>query len=445
MSEESRSGSFLDRVHIFLKAGEGGDGCMSFRREKYVDRGGPNGGNGGRGGDIYLQADSNMTTLLELAYHPHIEGKRGYHGKGSLKDGLYGEDLYVRVPCGTIVRRGGRVVADLIADGQTYLAAHGGRGGRGNNSFKTQMNTAPQMSEKGEPGEALELDLELKILADVGFVGFPNAGKSTLLAALSAARPKIADYPFTTLNPNLGIVYHKKRSFAAADIPGLIEGAHEGKGLGHQFLKHIERTRVIVHMVDPMGFKDSDPVSSVKIIADELKNFSPKLARKPRIIVVNKCDLPEAQDVYKGVKKAFRTRKIFLISAATRQGLDALLDEIIKTLDTVPAEKIKPGADRPEVVRHVVEPLFTLERDEEGLIVVGGSTIERKVQMTNFGQPEAVIRLRKYFKTVGLDKALAARGIHEGDSVVIAGREFEWSYSSGSDLEERAVSRRKRL
>lgn len=417
---------------------------MSFRREKYVDRGGPNGGNGGKGGDIYLIAEPNLTTLLELAYHPHIEGKHGYHGKGALKDGGKGEDLYIRVPCGTIVRRSGRVVADLIAPGQTWLAAQGGRGGRGNNAFKTQLNTAPQTSEKGEPGEVLELDLELKILADVGFVGFPNAGKSTLLSALSAARPKIADYPFTTLNPNLGIVYHKKRSFAAADIPGLIEGAHDGKGLGHKFLKHIERTRVIVHMVDPLGFKDIAPVESVRVIAAELKNFSQKLARKPRIIAVNKCDLPEAQEVYRAIKKAFRTRKVFLISAATRQGLDALLDEMLRLLDIVPVVKIKPGDDRPEIVRHAVEPLFTLERDEAGLMVVGGTTIERKVQMTNFGQPESVIRLRKYFKTVGLDKALSNRGIHEGDSVIIAGREFEWSYSTGSDIAERSVSRRKR-
>ncbi|MDD4005297.1 MAG: GTPase ObgE, partial [Elusimicrobiaceae bacterium] len=389
-------------------------------------------------------ADSNLTTLLELAYHPHLEGKHGYNGKGSLKDGSYGEDLYIRVPCGTIVRRSGRVVADLIEPGQSWLAAKGGRGGRGNASFKTQLNTAPQISEKGEPGESLELDLELKILADAGFVGFPNAGKSTLLAALSAARPKIADYPFTTLNPNLGIVYHKKRSFAAADIPGLIEGAHEGKGLGHNFLKHIERTRVIVHLVDPLGFKDIEPAESVRVIASELGNFSSKLARKPRIIAVNKCDLPQAQEVYRAVRKAFRTRKVFLISAATRQGLDALLDEILRLLDIVPAVRIKPGDDRPEIARHAVEPLFTLERDETGLVVVGGATIERKVQMTNFGQPESVIRLRKYFKTVGLDKALANKGIHEGDSVVIAGREFEWSYSPGSDMAERAVSRRKR-
>lgn len=443
MSEPSRTGSFLDRVKIFVKAGSGGDGCLSFRREKFVEFGGPNGGNGGRGGSVYLRAERNMTTLLEISYNPHIEGRNGSNGKGSLKDGSAGEDMYIRVPCGTIVRRSGEVVADLVDDQQLWLAAQGGRGGLGNTAFKTKFDTAPHHSEKGEPGEELELDLELKILADVGFVGFPNAGKSTLLSSVSAARPKIADYPFTTLNPNLGMVYYKKRSFVAADIPGLIEGASEGRGLGHNFLKHIERTRVIVHLVDPMGFKELGPVESVKVIADELKSFSPKLARIPRIIAVNKSDLPEAEEVYKLIRAKYKSRKIFIISAATGAGTAKLLDEVIRVLDTVPVA-VKKDADRPAVAVHSVEPLFSFKPGENGILEVCGKAVVRKVLMTQFSQAESVLRLRKYFKTVGLDKALAKNGVQEGDSVIIAGRTFEWSYASVSEIPERSISRRKR-
>ncbi|NLO90387.1 MAG: GTPase ObgE [Elusimicrobia bacterium] len=423
---------FLDSVKLYLKGGDGGNGCLSFRREKYVPLGGPNGGNGGKGGSVYLLADRNLTTLLELAYHPHRQAERGQHGKGSTKDGPYGEDLVLRVPCGTSVLRNGKLVSDMLEDGQRYLAAKGGAGGRGNTAFKTQANTAPHFAEKGEPGEEVTLRLELKVLADVGLVGFPNAGKSTLLSRISAARPKIADYPFTTLNPNLGIATHKGKSFAAADIPGLIEGAHEGKGLGHKFLKHIERTRVLVHLVDPSGFDRFNAQQSVKVIAAELKKFSPKLALKPRIIAVNKADLPQAAEAYAKIKKTCLGKKVFLISAFTGDGVDKLLDEVIRELNSAPIEKpAEPQA--PAIARHYMEPLFTVERTPAGLLAVKGREVDRLVLTTNFDHPEGVIRLRNIFRKIGLNKALAKHGVQDGDTVVIAGREFDWSDAAFRD------------
>ena len=289
-----QANNFLDKVKIYVKAGKGGDGCLSFRREKFIEFGGPNGGNGGRGGNVYFQAEPNLTTLQELAYNPHIEAQNGEKGGTYNKTGLDGEDKIVLVPLGTVIKQSGNIIADLTLPGQKALIAKGGRGGRGNQSFKTQQNTAPRIAENGQPGEELTLILELKVLADVGLVGFPNAGKSTFLSAVSAARPKIADYPFTTLNPNLGICTHKGKSFVIADIPGIIEGASGGKGLGHQFLKHIERTRVLLHIIDPQGFDNLDALKSVKVIENELKNFDKELYKKPRILVVNKADIEES-------------------------------------------------------------------------------------------------------------------------------------------------------
>ncbi|MEK7743413.1 MAG: GTPase ObgE, partial [Elusimicrobiota bacterium] len=327
---------FIDKVRIRAKGGDGGDGCLSFLREKFRPMGGPDGGDGGRGGDVILAADANLSTLADVFYHPHLRGESGRGGRGSVKAGLDGRDVLTRVRVGTLVLRGEKVLADLSAHGARFVAARGGRGGRGNRAFKTSRNTAPRIKEKGEPGEEAELDLELKLIADVGFVGLPNAGKSTLLARVSNARPKIAAYPFTTLSPNLGLVSHKERDFVAADIPGLIEGAHEGKGLGDEFLRHVERTRILVHLVDPLGFAGKTPVEGVRAVEAELKGYSRVLASKPSILAVNKTDLPEAAEAVRRIRARWRKRRVFALSAATGEGVGPLLDAVSTLLSRLP-------------------------------------------------------------------------------------------------------------
>ena len=428
-----QSGSFLDRVKIYVTAGKGGDGCLSFRREKFIEFGGPNGGCGGRGGDVILKAEPNLTTLLELAYHPHIDAPNGEKGGSYNKTGRAGENRYVYVPCGTIVRTlEGEFLVDMTRPGQEFTVAKGGAGGRGNQSFKTQQNTAPHIAENGLPGEEVTLILELKVLADLGLVGFPNAGKSTFLSRISAARPRIADYAFTTLNPNLGITLHQGVSFATADIPGIIEGASEGKGLGFQFLKHIERTRVLLHLVDPDGFDGLSAEDSIKVIEKELKTFNKKLFEKPRIIAVNKADLPGAEKVYRAVAKKFKKHKVFLISAATGEGVKEVLNEVVKILSSTPVEQISVEEEKPVV--HKVEPIFTITRDENDVIHITGKKVEEFIAMTNFTQPEAVTRLKGIFKKIGLEKALLKQGVQDGDLLVVGGKEFEWN----GDFDEEA-------
>ena len=428
-----QSGSFLDRVKIYVTAGKGGDGCLSFRREKFIEFGGPNGGCGGRGGDVILRAEPNLTTLLELAYHPHIDAPNGEKGGSYNKTGRAGENRYVYVPCGTIVRTlEGEFLVDMTKPGQEFVVAKGGAGGRGNQSFKTQQNTAPHIAENGLPGEEVTLILELKVLADLGLVGFPNAGKSTFLSRISAARPRIADYAFTTLNPNLGITLHQGVSFATADIPGIIEGASEGKGLGFQFLKHIERTRVLLHLVDPEGFDDLSAEESVKVIEKELKTFNKKLFDKPRIITVNKADLPSAEKAFKAISKKFKKHKVMLISAATGAGVKEVLDEVVKILSSTPVEQIAVEEEKPVV--HKVEPIFTITRDENDVIHITGKKVEEFIAMTNFTQPEAVTRLKGIFKKIGLEKALLKQGVQDGDLLVVGGKEFEWN----GDFDEEA-------
>ena len=424
-TEKSRHHGFVDRVRVYIKAGDGGNGCLSFRREKFVPFGGPNGANGGDGGDIYLEADRNLTTLLEVSYHPHIKGKPGSNGSSWNQEGSAGEDIIIYLPCGTLIKKDGRPFADLTTHAQRILIAKGGRGGRGNLAFKTHANTGPKIAELGEKGEDVILELELKVLADVGLLGFPNAGKSTFISYVSSARPKIANYPFTTLNPNLGMVYHKRKSFVMADIPGIIEGAHEGKGLGIAFLRHIERTRVLVHLVDPQGFENTTPVESVSVIANELKSFNPALVKTPRIIVVNKCDLPEAEEVYAKICKKYRVRKVFEMSAATGKGVSEVLDEVVRVLDNTPIKMEKEEA--PQIAYHWVDPVFKLQRGRDGMFEVVGKEVTRLVEMTNFSQPEAVMRLRNLLHRIGLDKELLKKGVIDGESVRIAGHEFEWS------------------
>ncbi|MBU2530699.1 MAG: GTPase ObgE [Elusimicrobia bacterium] len=418
---------FIDTVKIYLKAGTGGNGCMSFRREKFIPYGGPNGGNGGKGGDIYIQTSPNVNTLLELSRRPHITANDGEHGKGKNLYGRKGPDIYISVPIGTLIKDGETILQDLNKVGDIFLVARGGRGGRGNTSFKTQENTAPKYAENGEPGEEKTIHLELKLLADVGLAGFPNAGKSTFLAAISDAKPRIADYPFTTLKPNLGMILHKQKDFVAADIPGLIEGAHSGKGLGDVFLRHIQRTKLILHFIDPNGFKNVSPVDSIKLINAELKKFSPKLARKKQILVVNKADLPNAEEVFKKVKKRYKSREIFLVSSITSQGITKLIDKIIATLPEIdpttfspPPPKAIPPLDR------FMEKGFKISRDSEGVLEVESKNLLKLISMTNFAQDQAVEKLKNTFKLIGLDKAIKKEGVKDGEVIRISGKDFEW-------------------
>jgi GTP-binding protein len=328
---------FVDEVDIHVKAGDGGRGCLSFRREKYVPRGGPDGGDGGHGGSVYIVATPRKNTLVDFRFHPEFEARRGQHGMGSNKTGQDGDDLEIEVPIGTLVfeKRGEsgedglEAIADLAEEGQRVLIAKGGRGGMGNAQFATATNRAPRKTQPGEPGEERFLRLQLKLLADVGLVGFPNAGKSTLIARISAARPKIADYPFTTLTPNLGVVtLSDDRSFVVADVPGLIEGAHEGHGLGHQFLRHIERTKVLVHLVDVSGASGRDPVQDFETINDELRLFDEKVAAKPQLVVANKIDALDEPERLAALEAHVKRRKLpfFRISGVTGEGVDKLLE-----------------------------------------------------------------------------------------------------------------------
>jgi GTP-binding protein len=416
---------FIDKARIFVFGGNGGHGCLSFRREKFIPRGGPNGGNGGRGGDVYMAADFRLRTLLDLSIKPHCQGENGQPGQGYDRQGRSGEDLFIKVPLGTVVKVGDQILADLVSPGETILVARGGRGGRGNAAFKTGRNTAPRIAEKGEPGEQVTVDLELKVIADVGFIGLPNAGKSTLLSRLTKAHPKIAAYPFTTLSPNLGIASYKDFHFAAADIPGLIEGAHEGRGLGHEFLRHVERTKILVHLVDASGFESLSPEKSVEIVRRELKAYSPVLAKKPQILVLTKKDLLSAPSgVLSRFRKKARGALVLMISAATGDGLDTLLKTIIKTLQSLPPEPLPLQAP----LRLVLEPDFRARRDGE-VFVVSGKKVERLAAMTNFKLPEAVERFHGILKKMGLERTLQNLGVRPGNSIRIGNEEFTYEPS----------------
>jgi GTP-binding protein len=331
---------FIDEAKIFVRAGDGGRGCVSFRREKFVPKGGPDGGDGGKGGDVVLETDRNLSTLLDFRYKRHYVAERGEHGRGSDQKGSDGSDCVIRVPLGTMVRLvdSGAPLADLVKDEQRFIVARGGRGGRGNTRFKSPTRRAPRYAEPGEAGEARWLTLELKLLADVGLIGLPNAGKSTLLARISAARPKIAPYPFTTLVPQLGIVrLREERSCVVADIPGLIEGAHAGKGLGHQFLRHIERTRLLIHLVDVTSLAEDNPLHHFEIVKRELQAYGSRLAAKPQMVVATKMDVPSAKQAWERFQPAIAAVgfRVFAISAVTGEGIGTLLDEIDRALVSV--------------------------------------------------------------------------------------------------------------
>ena len=435
--------NFIDKVKVYAAGGDGGDGCLSFKHEKYMEWGGPNGADGGRGGDVWFEAVSRLTTLMDLHFRPHISAGRGSHGKGGHKMGERGAEVVVPVPVGTIVYRDGVLVADLHKDGQRWRAAEGGRGGRGNYSFKTRMNTAPRLAEKGGPGEKATLILELKLLADVGLVGFPNAGKSSFLARVTSARPKIANYPFTTLSPNLGVAYHKNISFVVADIPGLIEGASEGKGLGQKFLRHVERTRVLIHLVDPAGYMGEEPLAGVKTIDRELKRFNLKLASKQKFLVINKMDLPEGAEVLKKFKKKYRA-KVLGISAATGEGVSELLDRVIAELakHDGPVHFEEKTSDE---TLHKVEQGFTIENMGGGVYALRGRFVERASAMLDVSLPEAISRYQHTLKRIGVERAFKKAGIKAGDKVRCGDFEFEWSDAPLKRLKAKRADGRTRI
>ena len=422
---------FMDRAKISVKAGDGGDGKSSFRREKYVPKGGPNGGDGGRGADIVFEVDRNLNTLLNFRYKRIFKGERGGHGDVKNQVGRSAEPLVIKVPAGTLIKdqTTGEVLADLTVEGQCAIIAKGGRGGRGNTRFKSASRRAPTFAEYGEPGESKELLLELKLLADVGLIGYPSVGKSSLIAAVSDARPEIADYHFTTLTPVLGVVRTGyESSFVIADIPGLIEGAADGVGLGHEFLRHIERTRLLLHIVDASGIEGRDPVEDYHKIRAELEKYSVQLLERPEIIVANKIDLStEHIDRLKKLA-ADAERPFFAISAVTHEGLTDLMKYVGAWLEEHPAE-IVSTVEEVNVIdldAREEDDGLTIERNDAGDFVVRNKNLEKIVAMTNFNNDEGLRRFQYIWRMKNVDQLLRERGIKEGMTVHVGLMEFEW-------------------
>jgi GTP-binding protein len=420
---------FLDYAKIFLKSGQGGSGAVSFRREKYVSRGGPDGGDGGRGGHIIFVVDSNLSTLSDFRYQHHFKAGNGGNGEAVNRFGKDGEDLRIPVPVGTIIRDAESkvLIADLTTPGAEFVILRGGRGGRGNSHFATPTRQTPRFSEKGELGSELWVELELKLIADVGLIGFPNAGKSTLISKISAARPKIADYPFTTLTPNLGVVDYKGRSFVAVDIPGLIEGAHQGVGLGHQFLRHVERTRLLIHLVDLSGFSGRDPYQDYLQINQELELYNPDLAHRPQLVVANKMDLPEARANFEEFQAKLAPVPVYSLSGATGAGIDELLNMVIQKLDELPKAPVVP----------IPEPLTPLQPAGEtseiqvlrdgSVYIVENAALTKRIARFDLENDESVRSMQKLLKRWGVEEALVNAGVKEGDLVRIG--DFEFTYS----------------
>lgn len=423
---------FIDEVLIEVHAGNGGDGCCAFRREKYIPMGGPFGGNGGRGSNIVFKVDTGLHTLLDLRYNKIIKGKKGENGMGKNCNGKNSEDVIIRVPQGTVVTDtdSGLIVADLKGKEDEVIVAYGGRGGRGNTAFKTPSNPAPNFSENGEPGEVKYLKVELKLLADVGLVGLPSVGKSTLISMVSKSKPKIAAYHFTTLTPNLGVCKDKLgRSFVMADLPGLIEGASNGEGLGDRFLRHIERTRVIAHVIDMSGFEGRDPFDDYQVINKELAAFSEKLTLKPQLIIANKMDIDgalENLEIFK--KKVDPSIKIFPISAMNQKGLEPVLTELADMLDKLEEE---PLYSEDQFEGHVLykfkkEEPYTITRQDNGDWLITGEEVEKLFRMTKFTTEEGILRFTKRLRKMGIDDKLEELGAQEGDIVKILDFAFEY-------------------
>lgn len=421
---------FVDEVNIKVEAGDGGDGCTAFRREKYVPMGGPYGGNGGHGSDIIFKVDEGLHTLLDLRYQKTIKGKKGENGRGKNQHGKGAAPIIIKVPQGTVVTDmdTNLVIADLSRKDQEELIARGGRGGRGNTAFKTQTNTAPNYSEKGEEGEKRNLKVEVKLLADVGLVGLPSVGKSTIISCVSKSKPKIASYHFTTLTPNLGVVKSSSGdSFVMADLPGLIEGASLGEGLGDKFLRHIERTRIIAHVIDMSGSEMRDPYADYCLINKELKEFNEKLMDKPQIIIANKMDLPNAKENLEEFKKKVDC-EIYEISAATNTGLQKVIDRLSELLKEIPQKDLY---DDNQIENHILykfekEEPYTITKEEENVWSISGKEVERIFKMTKFNSEEAIYRFAKKLKKLGIDDKLATLGAKEGDQVRILDFYFDY-------------------
>ena len=421
---------FIDRSKISVRAGDGGNGKSSFRREKFVPKGGPDGGDGGKGGDVVLEVDANVNTLLNFRFNRKYTAENGDAGDRKKQYGRGAEDCVIKVPQGTLVKDAttGEILADLTELGQRAIVAKGGRGGRGNAKFKSASRRAPTFAEFGEPGESRELLLELKLLADVGLVGYPSVGKSSLIAAVSSARPEIADYHFTTLIPVLGVVsLGYEKSFVMADIPGLIEGAADGVGLGHDFLRHIERTKLILHIVDAAAVDGRDPVDDFRKINVELKRYSEKLSKRPQILVANKIDLPQAKENLPALEKLAEQEgiKFFAISAAAHENLDALINYIGKRLEEIVPEVEPVEAVKIFDVDKEDDPVI-IERNDAAEFIVRNKNLEKIVAMTNFDDSEGLRRFQFIWRMKNLDSLLKARGIKEGMTVHIGGLEFEW-------------------
>lgn len=419
---------FVDQVSIYVKAGDGGNGIAAFRREKYVPKGGPAGGDGGNGADVIFRVDEGLNTLMDFRYNRHFKAERGENGMSKGKHGKNAPPLIIPVPPGTTVYDDdtGELIADLTQHGQEAVIAKGGVGGRGNIRFATSRNPAPNLAENGAPGEEKNIRLELKVIADIGLVGFPSVGKSTLLSVVSAARPKIADYHFTTLSPNLGVVDTEDgRSFVMADLPGLIEGAHEGVGLGHQFLRHVERTRLIVHVIDMASIEGRDPYDDYEKINEELKTYDEKLMEKPQIIVANKMDMPNAKENLAHFQaKLPEDVEVFPISAITKEGLRQLLFAIANKLEQIP--KTVETEEQVVIEHKKDEKPFTISRADDGVFILAGEKVERLFKMTNFHSDEAVQRFARQLRRMGVDDALRERGATDGDTVRILDFEFEF-------------------
>ncbi|MGE5629090.1 MAG: GTPase ObgE [Solirubrobacterales bacterium] len=421
---------FIDTAKIFIKSGDGGNGAISFRREKYVPLGGPDGGDGGRGGDVILQVDPNMTTLLDFAYKRKYKAERGTNGSGSKCYGKDGEDLIIKVPMGTVIRdvESNKIMADLSHPEDKYVVAKGGKGGKGNVKFTTPTRQAPDFAEPGMPGEERYITLELKLLADVGLLGFPNVGKSTLLSVVSKARPKIANYHFTTLSPNLGVVaVPGMQSFVIADIPGIIEGAAEGVGLGLDFLRHIERTRILIHVVDISGVEGRDAFEDFMKINEELKKYSVKLWDRPQIIAANKCDMLEDESIFQEFSekvKALGYDKVFKISAATNQGVEELMKEAGRLLSTIPVTDMEIK-DEDRFIPEEKKFTYTI-RKEEDTYYVEGTFVDRLLASVNVNDPNELRYFHKVLQNKGVLDELKAMGIEDGDMVNLNGFEFEF-------------------
>ncbi|WP_370842245.1 GTPase ObgE [Megasphaera sp.] len=420
---------FIDRARIFVQSGKGGDGMSSFRHEKFVPKGGPNGGDGGQGGNVVLVADRNVNTLVDFRFRRLFKAKPGGKGEGSNKYGRNAEDLLITVPLGTIVKdeETGQVMADLSRDGQRAIVAKGGRGGRGNWHFRTSANRTPTFAERGEPGEERWLRLELKVLADVGLLGYPSVGKSSILRKVSAAQPEVAAYHFTTLNPILGVVnLSDHRSFVMADIPGLIDGASEGVGLGHDFLRHIERTKILIHVVDVSGIEGRDPIEDYEKINAELAKYSEKLARKRQVVAANKIDLLGDSDNLERLMDYMTAHgvEVYPICAMTGEGMDKLLERVWTMLEEYVEE---PDETTEEVVYKAQnKPDFEVKRDDDGAFVITGARIENLVAMTNFDDDQSLRRFQRIWRYMELDKLLQEHGIQDGNTVRIYSMEFEY-------------------